>query len=91
MKTRLTGAAWAFLIALPLCAAHGDSNIDPEAPYAWGENVGWFNAVADGTNGVTVTPAILSGYIWGENVGWIFLGVSFLYSGVMVVYLIYAP
>jgi hypothetical protein len=54
-----------------------NSNIDPEARWAWSTNSGWINF--DPPNGgVTVCGDHLEGYAWGENVGWIRLGT---YSG----------
>ena len=61
-------------LVLAAAGAFGASNIDPSAKYAWGENIGWCNFYADGTNGVEVTSDVLSGYVWCENVGWINLG-----------------
>ena len=61
-------ATWAF----------GASDVDSDTTkrYAWGENIGWCDLYADGTNGVEVQPGqgALSGYIWCENVGWLHLG-----------------
>jgi hypothetical protein len=53
-------------------------NIDPnddDTQYAYGENVGWFNAEpnGDGGDGVEVADSKLTGYIWAENIGWISL------------------
>jgi hypothetical protein len=55
-------------------AAGADSTIDPGAPYAWGENIGWVNFQADVTHGAVVTSTSVSGYAWCENVGWLNLG-----------------
>jgi len=53
--------------------AAANSNIDPEAKWAWSTNAGWINFnPPDG--GVTVCDDHLEGYAWGENVGWIRLG-----------------
>jgi hypothetical protein len=50
-----------------------NSNIDPEAKWAWSTNAGWINF--DPPNGgVAVCSDHLEGYAWGENVGWIRLG-----------------
>ena len=50
-----------------------NSNIDPEAKWAWSTSAGWINFnPPDG--GVTVCADHLEGYAWGENVGWIRLG-----------------
>jgi hypothetical protein len=53
-------------------------NIDPYddgSQYAYGENVGWFNAepLGDGGPGVEVEDSKLPGYIWAENIGWVSL------------------
>jgi len=57
--------------------AAANSNIDPEARWAWSTNAGWINFnPPDG--GVTVCDDHLEGYAWGENVGWIRIGT---YSG----------
>ena len=53
-------------------------NIDPNddgSQYAYGENVGWFNAepLGDGGPGVRVNDTKLTGYIWAENIGWVSL------------------
>ncbi|MDY6842498.1 MAG: hypothetical protein SVW57_00210 [Thermodesulfobacteriota bacterium] len=53
-------------------------NIDPNddgSQYAYGENVGWFNAepLGNGGPGVKVENTKLTGYIWAENIGWISL------------------
>lgn len=41
--------------------------------YAWGENLGWLNFLADGSN-IQVTDTALTGYVWSDNYGWINLG-----------------
>ena len=50
-----------------------NSNIDPEAKWAWSTNAGWIN-LNPASGGVTVYTDHLEGYAWGENVGWIRLG-----------------
>jgi hypothetical protein len=57
-------------------AAPGQSNIDPDHKYAWGENIGWTNwRDADaGEEGVVAGATFLSGFVWAENVGWINVG-----------------
>jgi len=54
-----------------------NSNIDPEAKWAWSTSAGWINFNPP-NGGVTVCGDHLEGYAWGENVGWIRLGT---YSG----------
>ena len=62
------------LAAAPLSASA--PNIDPTAPYAWGENIGWidFSAAGQADAGVFAGRAWLEGFAWSENVGWINLG-----------------
>jgi hypothetical protein len=50
-----------------------NSNIDPEAKWAWSTSAGWINFDPP-YGGVTVCADHLEGYAWGENVGWIRLG-----------------
>ena len=57
--------------------AAANSNIDPEAKWAWSTNAGWIN-FSPPSGGVTVCGDHLEGYAWGENVGWIRMGA---YSG----------
>ena len=58
-----------------LSAAHAatNSNIHPQARWAWSTNAGWINFNPP-NGGVTVCDDHLEGYAWGENVGWIRLG-----------------
>jgi len=53
--------------------AAANSNVDPEAKWAWSTNAGWINFNPP-NGGVTVCDDHLAGYAWGENVGWIRLG-----------------
>ena len=64
------------VVALAPSLAPAQSNIDPDHPFAWGENVGWTNwSDADGGDaGVLVGATFLSGYIWAGNLGWINVG-----------------
>lgn len=72
---RFQAAALSALLAAGIPAAGwAESNIDPEKPYAWGENIGWINLRPSAQDGVVVHDTFLSGYAWGENVGWIFFG-----------------
>jgi len=55
--------------------------------YAWGENMGWVNFLATGSN-ITVSDSVLTGYAWNSNYGWINLspsisGVTNTCSGVL--------
>jgi hypothetical protein len=70
-----------FLIVMVLVGAPragAAENIDPAndgSQYAYGENVGWFNAEpgGDGGPGVEVSDVKLTGWLWAENVGWVSL------------------
>lgn len=55
-------------------AAQAATTIDPAAPHAYGANIGWVNAEADGTNGVVIGQAFCSGYFYSASCGWICLG-----------------
>lgn len=59
---------------LALTCSHAATTIDPAHPYAYGANIGWVNAYADGANGAVIGQAFCSGYMYGANVGWIHLG-----------------
>ncbi|MCS7049068.1 MAG: thrombospondin type 3 repeat-containing protein [Verrucomicrobiae bacterium] len=52
----------------------GASNVDPANPYAYGANIGWINAYANGANGAVVGEFVCRNYLYGANVGWIHLG-----------------
>jgi hypothetical protein len=58
---------------LSVAYAAVNSNIDPEAKWAWSTNAGWIN-FGPPSGGVTVCTDHLEGYAWGENIGWIRLG-----------------
>ncbi len=62
--------AWA---GSPLRAS---TTIDTNNAYAYGANIGWINAFADGTNGAIMGQFYCTGYIYSANVGWISLGAS---------------
>ena len=59
--------------ASPVGAA---TTIDTNNAYAYGANIGWVNAFADGTNGAVMGQFYCTGYIYSANVGWICLGAS---------------
>jgi hypothetical protein len=63
--------AWFMFAAWPATVAHA-GQVLPNS-YAWGENVGWLNALPLGTSGpgLNVGDNAVTGYMWGENVGWI--------------------
>lgn len=67
-----TIAAAAFPMAAP-----AQSNIDPNRPFSWPENIGWMNWRHEAPNpgdGVFVADNHLEGFIWCENIGWVNLG-----------------
>jgi len=43
--------------------------------FAWGENIGWVNFLASGSD-ITITDTNLTGYAWNSNYGWINLSPS---------------
>lgn len=59
--------------ALPLGAAAG-TTIDHLNAYAYGQNIGWLNGYADGTNGAVMGQWYCTGYLYSPNFGWICLG-----------------
>lgn len=59
------------LFAACVCQA---ATIDLAHKYAYGANVGWINAEADGTNGAVIGRDYCSGYLYSANCGWISLG-----------------
>jgi hypothetical protein len=52
------------------------TTIDTNNAYAYGANIGWVKAFADGTNGAVIGQFYCKGYIYSANVGWISLGNS---------------
>jgi uncharacterized repeat protein (TIGR01451 family) len=65
--------AWIAFAMWPATAAFA-GKVLPNS-FAWGENVGWLNALPLGPSGpgLDVTNNELSGYAWGENIGWVSL------------------
>ena len=51
-----------------------ESTIDPANKNAYGANIGWVDARADGTNGMVVGEFYCSGYLYSANIGWIHVG-----------------
>ena len=43
--------------------------------YAWGENMGWINFLANGGN-ISVSDSAITGYAWNSNYGWVNLSPS---------------
>jgi Bacterial TSP3 repeat len=79
MKTRLALCRWvgvpvAVLSLLGTAPARAGTTIDPVNKYAYGANLGWVNAYADGVNGAVIGEYVCSGYLYAANVGWINLG-----------------
>jgi Bacterial TSP3 repeat len=65
------------LLCLLTVTAQAATTINTNNAYAYGANIGWINARADGgTNGAVIGEFYCSGYIYAANVGWISLGVS---------------
>ncbi len=54
--------------------ARADSTVNAANRHAYGANIGWLDARADGTNGAVIGQSYCSGYLWGANIGWIGLG-----------------
>lgn len=50
------------------------TTINPVNKYAYGANLGWVNAYADGANGAVIGEYVCSGHLYAANVGWIKLG-----------------
>jgi hypothetical protein len=65
------------LLALALSflpATWAATTIDAVNRYAYGANIGWLDAYADGANGAVLGDNVCMGYLYAANVGWIFLG-----------------
>ena len=75
MKIKLTLLALVSIFSLePSALVHAATTINPVNQYAYGANLGWLNAYADGANGAVIGEYVCSGYLYGANVGWIHLG-----------------
>src|ERR1035437_5041441 len=70
MKRNLASFALFGLLASGWAA----TTINSTNPYAFGANVGWFNAGGDVTHGAVIGEYVCSGCLWAANVGWIHLG-----------------
>lgn len=55
-------------------ASHAASTVSETNEFAYGSNIGWLTAFADGANGAVLGEFACSGYLYGANVGWIHLG-----------------
>jgi hypothetical protein len=75
MKPRLALLALISAFSLlPLPSLHATTTIDPVNRDAYGANIGWINAYADGANGAVIGDYYCMGYLYAANVGWINLG-----------------
>ena len=75
--TRFPFRSLALALAILCCAgpaARAATTINAVNQLAYGANIGWLNARADGTNGAAIGQSFCSGAMWGANVGWISLG-----------------
>jgi len=77
MKTKIKLGALALLLLtfnaqLSICFA--GTTIDTVNKYAYGANIGWLNAYADGANGAVIGDYYCMGNLYAANVGWINLG-----------------
>jgi len=82
MRSASSGTRARRLIGILLLLAYGSpavaENIDPagdNARFAWGENVGWFNAqpLGPGGPGLQIDDFEVTGWMYGENTGWVSL------------------
>jgi hypothetical protein len=55
-------------------SAQAAATINAVNKYAYGANLGWLNAYADGANGAVIGDYYCMGYLYAANVGWINLG-----------------
>jgi hypothetical protein len=69
-KLLITGLALAAGAGL----VRADTTVSPVHRHAYGANVGWIDARADGTNGAVLAQHYCTGHLWSANVGWIGLG-----------------
>ena len=64
----------AFCVLASGFRAGAATTIDAANKYAYGANIGWVNAYADGANGAVIGDFYCMGYLYAANVGWINLG-----------------
>ena len=78
MKTQLKLAALPLtllvILNLQSTTALVAMTIDAANRYAYGANIGWINAYADGVNGAVLGDCYCTGYLYAASVGWINLG-----------------
>lgn len=72
----------ALLLLVSVVVAPADSAINSTHRFAYGANLGWLDARADGTNGAVIGDYVCSGYIYSANVGWIHLGSGLPANGI---------
>lgn len=70
------GGLLAAVLSLGLLAgaAGAATTITPTNLFAFGANLGWINARADGAHGAVIGEFFCAGYLYAANVGWIHLG-----------------
>lgn len=68
MKT-ITFLLISSFILYPSSFVGASTTIDTNNAYAYGANIGWCNAFADGTNGAVIGQFYCTGYIYSANVG----------------------
>ena len=76
IKITLVFLSSVFCLLSSAVAVLASTTIDTNNAYAYGANIGWVNAFADGTNGAVMGQFYCMGYIYSANVGWISLGNS---------------
>ncbi|HXG46815.1 MAG TPA: thrombospondin type 3 repeat-containing protein [Methylomirabilota bacterium] len=70
------GGLLSAVLSLGLMAggAGAATTISPTNLFAYGANLGWVNARADGVHGAVIGEFFCAGYLYAANVGWIHLG-----------------
>lgn len=79
MKTKFAVHCWVMVPVAVVSLWHAvrvqaGTTIDPVNSYAWGANLGWINAYADGANGAVIGQFYCMGNLYAANAGWINLG-----------------
>ena len=83
MKSKiLITTVFAFCLFHSAFLAGAATTIDAANKYAYGANIGWLNAYADGANGAVIGDFYCMGYIYAANVGWINLGSGLPVNGI---------
>ncbi|MDB6109808.1 MAG: hypothetical protein JWR69_1558 [Pedosphaera sp.] len=82
-RSGLSGLAMVGLLAGLLAqTSSAQSTINSSNRFAYGANIGWADARADGLNGAVIGEYVCSGYLYAANVGWIKLGGGFPANGI---------